>query len=42
LCTPRPPVHKEDFDHYEEMQRDMEAKVIEEAKKKKAEAHATH
>lgn len=35
-------IHTEDFDHYEEMPRDMETKVIEEAKKKKAEAHATH
>jgi elongation factor G len=31
-------VHAEAFDHYEEMPRDMEQKVIEEAKKRKAEA----
>jgi elongation factor G len=31
-------VHSEAFDHYQEMPRDMEQKVIEEAKKKKAEA----
>ncbi|MGZ4971652.1 MAG: elongation factor G, partial [Limisphaerales bacterium] len=35
-------IHTESFDHYEEMPRDMETKVIEEAKKKKAEAHAAH
>jgi elongation factor G len=32
-------VHAEAFDHYEEMPRDMEQKVIEEAKKRKAETH---
>jgi elongation factor G len=32
-------VHAENFDHYEEMQRDQELKVIEEAKKRKAESH---
>jgi elongation factor G len=32
-------VHAESFDHYEEMPRDMEQKVIEEAKKRKAETH---
>jgi len=31
-------VHSEVFDHYQEMPRDMEQKVIEEAKKRKAEA----
>jgi elongation factor G len=31
-------VHSEAFDHYQEMPRDMEQKVIEEAKKRKAEA----
>jgi elongation factor G len=33
-------VHSEAFDHYQEMPRDMEQKVIEESKKKKAEASA--
>jgi elongation factor G len=32
-------VHQEAFDHYEEMPRDMEQKVVEEAKKRKAETH---
>jgi elongation factor G len=32
-------IHSEIFDHYEEMQRDLEQKVIEEAKKRKAEGH---
>ncbi|MGA3181383.1 MAG: elongation factor G [Verrucomicrobiota bacterium] len=32
-------VHAEDFHHYEEMPRDQEQKVIEEAKKRKAESH---
>ena len=31
--------HKEDFDHYEEMPKEMEAKVIAEAKKAKEEQH---
>ena len=31
-------IHSEAFDHYQEMPRDMEQKVIEEAKKRKAEA----
>jgi elongation factor G len=31
-------IHSETFDHYQEMPRDMEQKVIEEAKKRKAEA----
>ncbi len=35
-------IHTESFDHYEEMPRDMETKVIEDVKKKKAEAHAAH
>jgi len=35
-------IHTESFNHYEEMPRDMEIKVIEEAKKKKAEAQAAH
>ena len=29
-------VHSEEFSHYEEMPRDLEAKVIEEAKKRRA------
>ena len=33
-------VHAEAFDHYEEMPRDLEQKVIEDAKKRKAEAAA--
>ena len=33
-------VHSENFDHYQEMPRDMEQKVVEESKKKKAEASA--
>jgi hypothetical protein len=35
-------VHTESFDHYEQMPHELEAKIIEEAKKKKAEAHAVH
>jgi elongation factor G len=33
-------VHKEEFDHYEEMPKELEAKVIAEAKKAKEEQHA--
>jgi elongation factor G len=35
-------VHTESFDHYEEMNREMEQKVIEEAKKRKAAQQAAH
>lgn len=35
-------VHTESFDRYEQMPHELEAKIIEEAKKKKAEAHAVH
>jgi len=35
-------VHSETFSHYEEMNRDMEQKVVEEAKKRKAAQQAAH
>jgi elongation factor G len=35
-------VHSETFNHYEEMNHEMEQKVVEEAKKRKEQQHAAH